>query len=270
MYVILDDWRTWAPQFRDWITQRFSPVVLESFTRNAEPSWLEWLDTQQAGVDGHLQNSVSLFKIEVLRRYAGVRVFHATRMANLETVKEGGLRAWSSEELRNSAIHLSEDGVDPRILEQAIVKCDPETRGGYVYSFASLHHALGDPVDDASGSLPDFCRDGGEFLSCVRRQLGQKEISGPDTTAYLFACDLPWGLLEAEDLQYFAKTMLLTSLTEAYIGEGFSMHGENSCVTTSRSIPPENIALFSEVENLLGRNDLRIEDIHWSPLHTDQ
>ena len=269
MYVALDDWMTWAPEFRPWLEQRFSPEVLAAFTANAEPTWLTWLDRQQAAADGRHQNSIALFE-EVMRgSYLGVRVIHASRLVCIDSVIQSGLRAWSATDLRRQANDSLGDISPPTRLRQVVEVCNPDHRGGYVYSFPSLHHALLEPDEERGGRLPDFCSHGGEFLASVRRGLGLEAISHEEETrAFFFACNLPWSLLAAEDVTWLAETMLLTVLTSSYLQGNFSMHGDRQCMTTTHDILPSNIALFADVEHLAGRDDLYPDDIPWQPLPT--
>ena len=263
MYVVLDDWQIWAPEFRPWIEQRFSPVVLEAFTAEAEPSWLEWLDAEQAAVDGYPQDSVTVFEGEMRAKFEGIRVIHASRLTSIEPIRQEGLRAWSAEDLRRQAQQLPSDRAGIERLRDVVRDCDPDHRGGYVYSFASLHHAL--RLDDRNdGRLPCFCIHGGEFLAAVRMGLDEHGIAPPEEgRAYLFACDLPWSILAGEDTRYLARTMLLNVLTSEFLEGNFSMHGENECMTTSHDVRPEFIKEFADVEHLKHREDLSSTDIPW-------
>lgn len=266
MYVALDDWMTWAPEFRPWVEQRFSPQVLAAFTADAEPNWLMWLDRQQAHVDGRHQNSIALFEDVMRSSYLGLRAIHASRLVSIDPIIQSGLRAWSATNLRRQANDLLHDIVSPDLLRQAVEASNPDHRGGYVYSFASLHHAL-ELDEDCGGRLPEFCSHGGEFLTSVRRDLGlEATLHLGQARAFLFVCNLPWALLAAEDVTWLAQTMLLTVLTSSYLEGNFSMHGDRECITTARDISPEHLAFFADVEHLVGRGDLRPDDIPWQRL----
>jgi len=142
----------------------------------------------------------------------------------------------------------------------------PEFRGGRVYSFASLHHAL-QLEDDAGGRLPSFCTQGGEFLVAVRAGLlGEPAEEADEARAYLFACDLPWESLEHDDVDYVVRTVLLDVLTSMLPDRNYSMHGDRECLTTRQDVVPAWITKVADVEDLKFRRDLVPADIHWTSL----
>lgn len=264
MYLVLDDWAVWAPRFLPWLEERFSPQVLDAFNDGAEPSWLEWLDNQQADLDGRREDSVGLFEKEMLANFDGVRVFHATRLANVADLKRDGLRAWTAAELRQQAEGLRGNIESPH-FERCVEECNPDHRGGWVYSFASMHHAL-QLNDGKDGRLPSFCLEGGEFLASVRREFGGHAPEAPvEARAYLFGCDLPWHMLAANDLAYLSRTMLLDVLTSGLLEGNFSMHGDRACLPTAFDIDPQFITEFADIEHLRERQDLSPADIPWRP-----
>jgi hypothetical protein len=188
------------------VQQRFSPQVLETFTADVEPDWLTWLDAQQAVIDGHQQDSVALFEKEVRSIFRGIRVFHATRLSSVEPILRKGLRAWSADDLRQQAVEQFGDRAPMDRIWQVVQNCNPEHRGGRVYSFASVHHALGRNADDHGGKLPCFCLHGGEFIAHVSLGLQFDVAPSENTRPYLLACNLPWEHLDTDEAKWIAKT----------------------------------------------------------------
>jgi hypothetical protein len=250
-------------QFGGWVEQRFNSQVLEMFTAEVEPDWLTWLDARQAVIDGHQQDSVALFEKEVLSVFRGIRVFHATRLSSIEPILRQGLRAWSADDLRQQAVERFSDRVPLDRITQAMQACNPEHRSGRVYSFASAHHALGQPANGYGGKLQCFCLHGGEFLACVSAHLQLDEAHPENARPYLFACNLPWQHLDANDANWIAKTILLSVLTNGYLEGEWAFPGQRECISTEHNIPPEDIQSFASLEMLIGREDLQPTDISW-------
>ncbi len=268
MYFVVDDWRQWGPELATWLDERFDAEVLRRFNSAVESNWLDWLDQQQAEVDGHYQDSVGLFEQVIRDRYAGVRVIHATRLTSLDTVGEHGLRAWSEQDLIEQAVDKFGGSVEAKTLGFAIERCDPRHRGGRVYSFASLQHALGLPGENLPGKLPSFAVSGGEFLAAVAVETGRRETEELVSLSrgYFLACNLPWVWLESDQVTYLAKDILLTVVTSRFFDtDEYSMAGSLECIDTMRDIPPQNIELYADVEELRDREDLTSADIRWRP-----
>ncbi|TMN24161.1 hypothetical protein [Pseudoxanthomonas sp. X-1] len=262
MYIALDDWRRWAPDLATWLEERFDTEVLEQFDSNVEHDWLDWLDLRQAQIDGNHLDSVALFEQVVRGRYAGVKVIHATRLVSLDSVREHGLRAWSEQELTEQALERFSGAADGRRLGIAIEHCNPRHRGGRVYSFASLQHALGTPHEDRSGKVPSFALHGGEFLAAVAMRSGiEEQLPGH---GYLLACNLPWAWLDRDQITTLTKDILLSAITTRFFNPGdYRMVGSHECISTTRDIPPRHIELVANIEDLRDRDDLTAEDIPW-------
>lgn len=268
MYFVMDDWRQWGPDLGTWLDERFDAEVLRQFNATVEPNWLDWLDQRQAEVDGCFQDSVGLFEQVIRGRYAGITVIHATRLTSLDAVREHGLRAWSERELIEQAVDKFRDSVEAKTLRLAIERCDPLHRSGRVYSFASLHHALGLPGEYLAGRIPSFAASGGEFLAAVAVEAGKQVVQelAPPGRGYFLACNLPWAWLESEQVIVLAKDILQMVLTIRFFDtDDYSMVGNRECIDTMRDIPPENIELFADVEELRDREDLTSTDIRWLP-----
>jgi len=264
MYIALDDWRRWGPDLATWLEERFDAEVLRQFDSNVKTDWLDWLDLRQAQIDGHHQDSVALFEQVVRGRYAGVRVIHATRLVSLDTVGEHGLRAWSEQELTEQALERFSGAADSRRLERSIEHCNPRHRGGRVYSFATLQHALSTRHGDRSGKVPSFALHGGEFLAAVAMKTGIEErLPG---RGYLMACNLPWAWLEHDQITTLAKDILLSAITSRFFNpDDYTMVGSHESISTTRDIPPRHIELVADVEALRDRDDLTADDISWLP-----
>lgn len=265
MFIAIDDWCRWGPELTAWLEERFDADVLRRFNPNVEPNWLDWLDHQQAKMDGEYGNSVALFEEVIRNRYAGVKVIHATRLTNLDTVRECGLTAWSEQELIDQARDRYSGIAEGSHLERAIQQCNPGHRGGRVYSFASLLHALGMTHGYQLGRIPSFARQGGEFLAHVASTCRIEE-SAPPGRGYFLACNLPWAWLEIDQMTALAQDVLLTVITSRFFNpDDYNMLGSQGCIATRCDIPPRCIELIADVEALMNREDLTVGDIQWLP-----
>lgn len=265
MYICRDDWRVWGPELAFWLDTRFNRDVLDRFDLSVDPDCLTWLDQQQANIDGRDQDSVELFGQMLRYHYRGVKVFHATRLTNLDAVRRHGLRAWSAQDLKRQAHAMYGKTTEEEKLRRAIELNMPEHRGGRVYSFASLNHALG-THQNMPGKLPSFALNGGEFLACIGKQNGVKGNGEQQDSGrgYFLACNLPWDCLESRDFHWLSKGILLDVITCRFFDTNeYSMFGDRECISTMCDIPPDNIELVSDVEELRQRNNLDPSDITW-------
>jgi len=265
MFVSLDDWPNWSLELGDWLDRRFDPSVISALSASSEPDWLTWLDTQQAMLDGQHQDSVELFERVVHERYLGVRVIHATRLSNIGSVARDGLRAWSQEGLRTHALAMFGGVTEPANLERAIARCAPQHRAGLVYSFSSLHYALGQP-EFRPGRLPAFAVSGGEFISCVGLGLGNVAClpRAEMERGYLLACNLAWNRLDERDVLWLSKAMLLTVITSRRFDTAeYNMFGDRECIATAYDIAPRDIVQIADVEALVGREGITCGDVIW-------
>jgi hypothetical protein len=267
IYLDLDDWTIWGSQFRSWLEDRYSVDVLSRFNASAEPTWISWLDEQQFNHDGIHRNSIDLFASELRKRYAGIKVFHATRLPDMVSVKEQGLRAWSEAELVALA-HAAFDGVvQANDLEREIEASKPSHRGGLVYSFASLHHALGIHDANDGGKLPWFALHGGEFLQSVALHVGVVNYKEQQKAlhAYILACNLTWEQLDEDVFNCLVEHVLSTVIICRLLDTAnYRMSGSLECVATRYTIPPKNIEFFADVEHMKCRDDISPSEIPWT------
>lgn len=269
MFIKRDDWPAWSAEMAAWLDQRFNGRVLAQFNLYVDGDRLTWLDEQQALVDGCYQDSAELFEHLLSERYSGIQIFHATRLVDLDAVRQQGVRAWSKSDLINFAYKRFEGIVEAENLKRVIESCNPKHRGGRVYSFASLHHVLGIYDESELGRLPSFCVSGGEFIAAVGKCAGvHEEVAKRPDRGYILACNLPWSRLSPDDLRWIARDVLLTVIVDRFFGPtGYNMFGSSECVSTNYDILPEYIECVADVENLIGRSDLTVRDIAWSPFH---
>lgn len=247
-FLAIDDWPVWTAEHAPWLDSRFDASVLARFNGDAEPDWIEWLDQEQAKLDGRLQSSVELFQSFLKATYAGVRTFHATRLSSLTAIAEQGLRAWTPDELRQQARKAFADLAANEAIEEALNGNFPNHRGNRVYTFASLAHVFDLPSQE-DGEIPHFLRAGSEWLYHVAGHLGiNRSHTG---RAYIIACDLPWALLEPDAFAMVARNALLNIIIRRFFDPSSSnMHGD-SCIATQASIPSAQLTLVSDVEHLM-------------------
>ncbi|MEZ5456630.1 MAG: hypothetical protein R3F04_11060 [Lysobacteraceae bacterium] len=269
MYLEIDDFKKWGERLAPWLTQRFHPEVLARFGETVQPDWISWLDAEQATRTGTYESSKKPFELHMQYSYEGIRVIHATRLDNLDTVRSSGLRGWSPSELRSAAYDRFRGEVESAMLERSIEGCLPDHRGGRVYSFASLSHALGLNYGNCVGSIPDFAIHGGEFLRCVALQAGLGvQNARRSGRAFLLACDVPWEFMPDGLVQGIAQDIFFNLLTWRFFDASrYSMLGSVECISTTRDIPPKQIQLVADVEHLVGRKDIARSEIRWERVH---
>lgn len=264
MYLDRDDWRAWCPEFARWLEAQLPQEALDGFHDGVKPTWLEWLSARAVpDSEGIL---VRRFETLLKRRFRGVRVVHATRLKDLREIRESGLRAWSAEELRVSAQAEYGSQANVESLRRAIEQNLPEHRGGKVYTFPTLSHALGNYGGAMPGRLPSFARDGGEFLHSVGIMAGLVDHERRVHHAYFIACTLPWTSIPEETLAWLVGDVLHTVIIWRFLSvENYRMEGSFDCIHTERDIPPEQIDAVADVEALREREDLKPADIVWQP-----
>ncbi len=264
MYLDRDDWRSWCPELVPWLEAQLSREALDDFHEGVEPTWLEWLDTRTARVsEGTL---VERFKVLLKQRFHGVRVVHATRLRNLHGIRESGLRAWSAAELRGAAQTKYGDQTDAESLRRAIEQSLPEHRGGKVYTFSSLSHALSTYGGAMPGRLPPFTLSGGEFIDAVGAKVGLADHAQRDHRAYFIACNLPWSSIPADTLAWLIGDLLCTVVICRFLDtDDYRMEGSLDCIHTERDISPEQINAVADVESLRQHQGLVPADIVWQP-----
>lgn len=264
MYLDLDDWRVWCPEFAPWLKAQLSPEALDEFHEGVEPAWLEWLDARSVPfAEGTL---VERFETLLKQRFQGVRVVHATRLMDLSGIREAGLRAWSANELRLAAQNEYGDQTDAESLRRAIEQSMPEDRGGKVYTFPSLSHALDAFSGSIPGRLPSFARYGGEFLGAVGAMAGLADYTLRDRRAYFIACNLPWMSIPGNTLARLIDDVLCAVVIWQLLDvNNYRMEGSSDCIHTELDIPPEQIDAIADVESLREREDLTPADIVWQP-----
>lgn len=260
-----DNWPDWSKEFWPWVQRRFDPSVLARFHEGVEPTWIEWLDQEQAVLDNAFLDSATAFRSVLTDEYDGVRVYHATRQRSLDSISRSGLRAWSGVELSNSAHATFNARANRDALEAAIGRSQPDHRGGWVYTFSALSIAL-NIHDGLPGSrVPCFAKRGGEFLDSVSVELGIPHVDElrAYTKGYLLACDVPWDLVPKDKLDWLARESLATVLTSHFCDTSmYNMVGGLECISFDVDLPPQSIVRFAEIDGLVD-NEFGIQDLIW-------
>ncbi|GAA0707995.1 hypothetical protein [Dokdonella soli] len=261
-FLHYDDWKCWAANFDPWLDEHFHSSVLRHFNENVQPDWLRWLDSEQSKLTGDASSGAELFREALIRRYQGIRLYHATRLTDLNVLRDHGLSAWSSQQLRERAEQVfSHEEPERSRLQEAIRRALPDDRGGLVYTFRMLKDAF-------PGKCVCFSRNGSEWMEAVANELGlagyvervRKEMRG-----YLIACDVPWQLLDSDKLRLLAKEALETVITRRFFDvEQYAIPScDSECVALSQSIPSENITAVADVEPLMGMEELTADSLEW-------
>ena len=264
VYIARDRWEEWCPRFSSWLEGQISPEAIGGFHAAVEPDWLTWLDQRVRNVsEGRL---VCQFGALLRECFQGVEVVHATRLEDLSEIQRLGIKAWSAQELRQSAEAAYGGQVPDEALQRAIHLSRPDHRGGKVYCFTTLSHAREKHDGLKSGRVPEFAHSGGEFLRSVGRAIGINGFKNSGHRAYLLLCNLPWTKIPQETLEFLIEDILCTVLTWRFLdasGETYRLEGSLECVHVEGDILPQEIAAFADVEALCDRNDLKLSDIEW-------
>lgn len=200
------------------------------------------------------------------QRFAGMRVFHATRLPNIEAVAQRGFVAWDTPALVQLATERYANHVEPALLAAAMETALPQASAGAVYTFSALTAALQmlDEADD--GRIPEFAAAGGEWLRRVAMGLGAEAALAPDapTVGYLFACDLEWAQLDATTQREIASTALTTSLIAMRLDSHRYRMAPDPVTITVAGIPTSAIAAYCETDAFRGR-PVRPKQLRWVP-----
>ncbi len=262
MFLKRDEWAEWD-WGSTWLDAHFAPSVLQRFDPDSGDDWFDWLDQEQSKVDGKRRSSVRAFEQFLFSQFSGVVVYHATRLPDLQRIREEGIRAWTADELRGMAQAEFGQRASPTALSNAIESCLPEHRGGRVYSFASLTHALGTCSLQERGKLPSFASKGGEFLRCVGMEAGVMSVENQTLSgrAFLLECCLPWDYLESDYKECLLQELLETVISARFCDtEVLAMTGSHVCVASMRDISPTDIMRVADLESC---QNISVKDITW-------
>ena len=264
-FLDLGEWRTQCVDFVPWLEAQCRADVLERFREDKPDDWLSWFDQHASGLDGCMRIH-DRFAAQLVARYPGIRVIHATRLDDPYVLRGSGLRAWSADELRATAQAEFASIVAPDVLASAIERCLPDHRGGRVYTFSSLLHALSMSRGSAQARLPSFTRIGGEFVAHVALEVGMSvERARSRGRAFLIACNIPWTGLDSKTRASLAEHLLCGVIIMRLLDPNeYSMDGGQDCISFSQDVPADCIDSFSDVEELLDRQELGPSDIKWT------
>ena len=118
----------------------------------------------------------------------------------------------------------------------------------------------------AAGRIPTFAALGGEYVGAVGNHArpNDKGESPQPGHGYFLACDLPWDLVEPAAVAYLVELLLSNAIVVSFLDtDRYNMFGSWECISTCCDIPADHIALYADVEHLLGRKDLSPEEIRW-------
>lgn len=242
-------------------------AVLARFSADVEPNWIEWLQTETARATGRAPNLIIDVLASLRTNFAGIRVFHGTRLTSLLKVATRGFVAWDEQALVQLAREQFGRVADGAALENAIARALPEVRAGRVYTFSALSIAL-DVLDDEDpvGRVPAFSSHGGEWLRTVAANLGiDAVVEVAPAIGYLFALDIPWAQCAGETQHIIAQHALTASLIAMHLDRRqFRMASGLDCVDIAGDIPPTAIVAFTETDPLEGA-PIRPDELRWTP-----
>lgn len=262
-----DAWRAWSPMLYHVVETHVPAEVLARFSDEVEPSWIEWLHKEASHATGRAFDLVEGIRAALRVHFAGIRVFHGTRLTSLEDVATRGFVAWDEASLMQAARARFGGVVQAQALERAIAQARPDVRAGAVYTFSALSVALDvHDDDDPVGVIPAFAAAGGEWLRAVARHMDADVAVAPvPTTGYLFALDIPWQQCSDDMQRSIAQHALTTSLISARLDRSrYRMASGMDCVDISSDVPASAIAAFAETDRLAGR-PIRPDELLWTP-----
>lgn len=258
-----DAWRAWSPMLYHVVETHVPDAVLARFSADVE-DWIEWLQTETARATGRTPNLIDEVLAALRTDFAGIRVFHGTRLTSLQDVATRGFVAWDEQAL----VHLAREQfgrvADAAALENAMARTLPEARAGRVYTFSALSIAL-DVRDDEDpvGRVPCFSSHGGEWLRAVAANLGIDAVVEEPTVGYLFALDIPWAQCAGETQHIIAQHALTASLIAMRLDRRrYRMASGLDCVDIASDIPPTAIVAFTETDPLAGV--IKADELRWT------
>ena len=260
-----DAWRAWSPMLYHVVETHVPAEVLARFSDEVEPGWIEWLHRETFRATGRACDLVESISAALRVHFAGIRVFHGTRLKSLEDVAARGFVAWDKASLVQAARARFGGVVQAQALERAIAQARPDVRAGAVYTFSALSIALDvHDDDDPVGAIPAFSAAGGEWLRAGARHLDAAVAVAP-TTGYLFALDIPWRRCSGNIQRLIAQHALTTSLISARLDRTrYRMASGLDCVDICSDVPASAIAAFAETDGLAGR-PIRPDELRWTP-----
>jgi hypothetical protein len=239
--------------------------VLGCFSADVEPSWIEWLESETERATGRVPNLVTEALVTLRDRFAGIRLFHATRLDSLQSIADHGLIARDAQALLHWAREIFANVDDAKALDAAIARARPEDRAGLVYTFSALSIAL--DIHDSykpKGCIPEFAVQGGEWLRAVAINLGTA-LKTDLGKGYLFEISIPWHRCSGDTQRMIAQHALNASLITTRLDRThFRMAGGFDCVAISGNIPSTAIVAFCETDQLRGQL-ITAADLHWTP-----
>ncbi|WP_166207387.1 hypothetical protein [Cognatiluteimonas telluris] len=258
-----DAWQEWSPSLYQIVEAQVPAVVLAQFSDQVEPGWIEWLDAETTRVTGHASHLVEDIHRTLLAQFAGIRVFHGTRLRSLQDISQSGFVAWDAASLVRLARERFGPFADPAALENAIAHAQPHVRADHVYTFSALSIALQAHDDDApAGRVPAFSSAGGEWLRTVAAGLGA-DVDPAPTIGYLFALDIPWHQCSDDTQWAIAQHALTASLIVTRLDRRrFRMASGPECVAIPSNVPPSAIAAFAETDAWVGKS-VRPDQLQW-------
>lgn len=262
-----DAWRAWSPMLYHVVEAHVPAEVLGRFSDDVEPGWIEWLHKETSRATGRTCDLVDSIRSALRVHFAGIRVFHGTRLTSLEDVATRGFVAWDEASLKQAARARFGGIVQAQALERAIAQARPDVRAGAVYTFSALSVALGVyDDDDPVGVIPAFAAAGGEWLRAVARHMDADVAVAPaPATGYLFALDIPWRQCSDDTQRSIAQHALTTSLISARLDHSrYRMASGIDCVDISSDVPASAIAAFAEIDRVEGR-PIRPDELRWTP-----
>jgi len=244
-----DDHESWLGPIAAWLDETFPAKALEGFREDVQPDWVGWLSVRVVGGPLDRDELVTLVADILAAQYAGIRLYHGTRLHSLSVLHSEGLKAWTPDELRDLARREFSPYSGPA-LDRALEAptANPEHRGGRLYTFRMLRDAR-----NTLQGMNGFTRNGSEWLSAVAGGLGLKDYVASkqaNTTGYLISLDLPWRFLERADILHIAEDSLLTAISKRFFPDaGYTTPACGwVCVALFKTVPWQYVAATEEFD----------------------
>lgn len=265
MYLNWDEYEAWGPRCEAWLLGYSSDAALVSAAKvGVVGEWIQAIDRQTSLERGLPTSVAEEFLAWCRTEFLGVVIVHATRLKEVSQILAEGLRAWSAPELADYARREVGHSYDEYRVLSAVRDARADHRGGKVYSFSCLSHALGLERGAQAGRIPEFALLGSEFIRAFRANLGLAEMTEPlPGRAFLIECGVRWNLLAASRQVDVGMAALQAAFHSMFPSEDNISYPGFEYVSVEADLSPDAILRYADVEHLIECVGIATSEIQW-------